>query len=772
MPFIHRPHQTATLLLTLALVASASPMRAAAQDETAPPNESELKRAAASQVLAGDFKSAAQTYERMLKNEPGSDRSRMMLGWVRSVEELQAQREALRKKTFDRHVEAARTLKERGKWSLAIEQIRLAELNAARPGEVRDIEWLGELIDKTREEIRTHESKGEWLDALILYEVLARVHQDTPEGDAFKKEADRCRKRAHFEALYVRERATDDTGEEGEPGEAEKPDAPAKPAKPAEIDATAWEDDLRDIRAEIVAEVFGRVQLEHYQEPDFKKMVLAGLDNIRIMVSTPKLVAAFEQLADEARLHDFTARLNKEIERIEKGPRLNRAAEAVARFERLVEINRGTLNLPTRVLTYEFVNGALSPLDEFTSVIWPSEKSDFEKHTHGEFTGVGIQITKPTGKFLRVETPLEDSPAYEAGISPGDFITAVDGTSTDTMKLTEAVSRITGPEGTKVTLTLQRAGIDKADDTFDIQLTRRKIVIKSVKGATRLDDGKSWDYMLDDKNGIGYMRVSQFTKDTVPDMRAALRSLKSNRVRGLIIDLRYNPGGLLSAAIEACELFLKEGQPIVKTEGRAHPARPPAVAREDAFFDGCPIIVLVNGQSASASEILAGTLSGNGKAFVIGERTYGKGSVQNLYEIAQQTAYFKLTTALYYVPLDPLGKAWRCLHHTEGEKHWGVEPQLEVKLIPHEVVRLWELRRKQDILKGAKQKELPKQLFDRPQSPSTRPDDDIEIPNEAPEIDPQLETALAVMRIMLAGDQPWVMAPPEAARHTARAVGG
>lgn len=769
MPFLHRTHHTATLLLCVTMIALASPARAIAQNESAALNESELRRTAASQVLAGDFKNAAQTYERMLKNEPGSDRSRMMLDWVRSVEDLQAQREALRKKTFDRHVEAARTLKERGKWSLAVEQIRLAELNAARPGEVREIDWLGELIEKTREEIRLHENKGEWLDALILYEVLARIHQDTPEGDAFKKEAERSRQRAHFEALYVRERAAADTGEEEDPDEATEP---TKPVKPAEIDAKAWEDDLREIRAEIVAEVFGRVQIEHYQEPDFKKMVLSGLDNIRIMVSTPKLVAAFEQLADEARLHDFTARLNKEIERIEKGPRLNRAAETVARFERLMEINRGTLNLPSQVLTYEFVNGALSPLDEFTSVIWPSEKSDFEKHTHGEFTGVGIQITKPNGKFLRVETPLEDSPAYEAGVSPGDFITAVDGTTTDTMKLTEAVSRITGPEGTKVTLTLQRAGIDKPDDTFDIQLTRRKIIIKSVKGAVRRDDGKSWDFMIDEKNAIGYMRISQFTKDTVPDMRAALRSLKSKGVRGLIIDLRYNPGGLLSAAIEACELFLKEGQPIVKTDGRAHPARPPAVAREDAYFDGCPIIVLVNGQSASASEILAGTLAGNGKAFVIGERTYGKGSVQNLYEIAEQTAYFKLTTALYYVPLDPLGKAWRCLHHTEGEKFWGVEPQLEVKLIPHEVVRLWELRRKQDILKGAKQKELPKQLFDRPQSPSTRPDDDIEIPNEAPEIDPQLETALAVMRIMLAGDQPWVMAPPETARRTAQAVGG
>ena len=119
-----------------------------------------------------------------------------------------------------------------------------------------------------------------------------------------------------------------------------------------------------------------------------------------------------------------------------------------------------------------------------------------------------------------------------------------------------------------------------------------------------------------------------------------------------------------------------------------------------------------------------------------------------------------------------LGSSPRLGPLASGAASWGVEPQLEVKLIPHEVVRLWELRRKQDILKGAKQKELPKQLFDRPQSPSTRPDDDIEIPNEAPEIDPQLETALAVMRIMLAGDQPWVMAPPEAARHTARAVGG
>ncbi|MEE8169729.1 MAG: S41 family peptidase, partial [Phycisphaerae bacterium] len=407
------------------------------------------------------------------------------------------------------------------------------------------------------------------------------------------------------------------------------------------------------------------------------------------------------------------------------------------------------------VLAFEFLNAAMRPLDDFTSIIWPSEVADFEKHTHGEFTGVGIQITKPDGQPIRVETPLEDSPAFNAGVSPGDFIIAVDGESTRDMKLNDAVRKITGPIGSRVRLTMERPG---QTEQFEKELERQRIKIRSVKGWRRTPDGASWDFMIDTENRIGYVRVSQFTKDTVRELREAITQLDRRGGAALILDLRFNPGGLLTAAIESCELFLDPGDAIVKTRGRAQGERPAAEAERKAEYDLGPIIILVNEQSASASEIVAGTLAGHNKAFIIGERTFGKGSVQNLYEIAGRTAYFKLTTALYYVPSDAAGRSWRSLHHEDGDEMWGVEPHMEVKLIPNEIRRLFELRRRRELI-NRDAEAPPESLFEQPKSPSTQPEDDIAVPNDAPLIDPQLETALSVMRMKLVSKQPWVLAP-------------
>ena len=684
----------------------------------------ELWRQGSDQALAGDFLAAANTFQHVLKLDPSDQRARLALDWTNTNVQGTQRRDELRRKTYHQHLEAAQTLMERKKWATAIDQVRLASYNTETPGDLLALAWFRTLRDQVLERIKEHRAKSEWLDALVLYDTLAFLHKDHPEEAEYKKEVTYCRQRAHFEAMYGSK--------------------------------NNWQDDLADIQTGIVEEVLQRINRDHFETPDFRRMMTSALENMLIMAQTPKLTETFPQMKDAAAVADFIARLKEQSARIERKERVS-VDDAIECFDRMMRINRETLKLRGELLAYEFLNGAMLPLDEFSSVIWPSEVENFEKHTQGEFNGVGIQITKQEGAFIRVETPLEDSPAFDAGISPGDLITAIDGKSTKDLKLNDAVHYITGPEGTSVELTFERPG---ESEPFRKNLKRTRIRIRSVKGFARTHDRNDWDFMIDPDNHIGYVRISQFTRETKEELRKALTQVRARGGKGVILDLRFDPGGLLTSAIEVCSLFLDAGQAVVKTEGRGHTEQRPAyrVDRDGEFDDLGPVIILVNEQSASASEILAGTLAGNHKAFVIGERSFGKGSVQNLYEVADRTAYFKLTTALYYVPTDPRGQTWRCLHRNEGDKTWGVEPHMSVKLIPNELVRVFELRRRSETISKIN-REVPEELFKRPPSPTTQPADDIEIPNEAPYTDPQLETALSVMRIKLLSNQPWAMSP-------------
>ncbi|MBK8269519.1 MAG: PDZ domain-containing protein [Planctomycetes bacterium] len=232
--------------------------------------------------------------------------------------------------------------------------------------------------------------------------------------------------------------------------------------------------------------------------------------------------------------------------------------------------------------------------------------SEFNKQTRGEFVGVGIQITQELGKPVRVESPLEDSPAYRAGVKPGDFILKVEGKPTDEMTITEAVKHITGEPGSSVVLTM-KDGV--TEEVRDLELVRERINIRTVRGDTR-DDSKptGWDYMIDDDLKIGYIRVSGFMDKTVPDLEKALSQLDKEQCRGLILDLRFNPGGLLNAARDMCDLFLPEDSAIVRTKGRDRGQNMVLrSAGRNKRHHRVPMIILVNEYSARASEIVAGT---------------------------------------------------------------------------------------------------------------------------------------------------------------------
>jgi carboxyl-terminal processing protease len=364
---------------------------------------------------------------------------------------------------------------------------------------------------------------------------------------------------------------------------------------------------------------------------------------------------------------------------------------------------------------------------------------------------VGIQISLEKGQ-LTVVSPLEDTPAYEAGIQPADTIVGIDGKSTKGITLTKAVQTITGPVGTQVTLTIRREG---AAQDFDVPLTRANITIHTVKGYARGDRG-GWDYMIDRDQRIAYVRLTSFNEHTTDELRAALETVKAQDARGLVLDLRFNPGGLLRTAVEVADLFLDGAKMIVKTKGR--PAVSPEwsqTANQGEACPGLPLIVLVNRASASASEIVAGAIQDNRRGIVIGQRSYGKGSVQNLVPLTDGSAYLKLTTAFYYLP------SGRCIDRQQGKhQEWGVDPDIPVVLIPEETRKVLELRRDSDILRGRADTSAAGASHDaasstQPAEATGDPPAAAEADDDVPDVDPQLETALLVMRVKLTSGLAW-----------------
>ena len=282
------------------------------------------------------------------------------------------------------------------------------------------------------------------------------------------------------------------------------------------------------------------------------------------------------------------------------------------------------------------------------------EYKDLMTETKGSFSGIGIEITIKD-KVLTVVSPIEGTPAYKAGMKAGDKIIKVEGHTTQDMGIMEAVKKIRGPEGSKINLTIMRKGMDKP---LELSIIRGVIPLKSVR-----------HYVL--SPGIGYIRISNFQSNTSDNLSSALDILdKDGVLKGLIIDLRNNPGGLLSQAIEVSEQFLDSGV-IVSTKGRESSHNITATAHKNKNDSKYPIIVLVNGGSASAAEIVAGALQDNKKAIILGTRTFGKGSVQSILPLSDGSG-LRLTTARYYTPS---GKSIQSS---------GITPDIEVPFVAAE----------------------------------------------------------------------------------------
>ncbi|MFN0019649.1 MAG: S41 family peptidase [Pirellulaceae bacterium] len=371
------------------------------------------------------------------------------------------------------------------------------------------------------------------------------------------------------------------------------------------------------------------------------------------------------------------------------------------------------------------IKGMLAKLDPHSSYIAPSDLEKFKNSVENEFGGIGITVSTESGELV-VTTPLYGTPAYRAGIRGGDTITEIDGQPTKGITMDEAIKRIKGKLGTSVKLNVSHLA-DGSKDTKDV--TRELIRVDSVIGDHRKGDD-TWDFLLDEQKKIGYIRITTFSRHTSDEVRSAMQQLSTSGVKGLILDLRWNPGGLLTSAIEIADFFVAEGR-IVSTAGRNTLERK-WEAKKEGTFEGFPIAVLVNHSSASASEILSACLQDHKKAVIIGERTWGKGSVQNIIELDDGKSAMKLTTAGYKRP------SGQNIHREEGSKEtdeWGVKPSegFEVKLTDAEVEEYFADRKSRDLIAA------------KPKEPA---------PSAARKIDKQVQKAVEYLSTELAKNEP------------------
>jgi carboxyl-terminal processing protease len=296
------------------------------------------------------------------------------------------------------------------------------------------------------------------------------------------------------------------------------------------------------------------------------------------------------------------------------------------------------------------INGMLSSLDPHSSYMSPKNFRDMQVQTRGEFGGLGIEVTMED-QVLKVVSPIDDTPAHRAGVRSGDIILQLDGENVQGMTLNQAVDKMRGPVNSAITLTVKRDG---AADPLDIKIVRDIIRIKSVRSRIEGD--------------IGYVRITQFNEQTFEGLRDSVekisREIGPDKLKGYVLDLRNNPGGLLDQAISVSDAFLEKGE-VVSTRGRNAEETQRYNARPGDLTRGKPVIVLVNGGSASASEIVAGALQDHRRATILGSRSFGKGSVQTIIPLGANGA-IRLTTARYYTP------AGRSIQAK------GIEPDIEV----------------------------------------------------------------------------------------------
>lgn len=310
------------------------------------------------------------------------------------------------------------------------------------------------------------------------------------------------------------------------------------------------------------------------------------------------------------------------------------------------------------------IEGMIDKLhDPYTTFVPRADTQRFSKDLTGEYVGIGAEVIMRDG-WLTISSPLDGSPAWKAGVMAEDRVIAIDGETTEGLTIDQCIEKLTGQPNTTVTITVERGA-----ERLDIDIVRGHIKVQAVKGFMRKDGDGQWDHLIDPVSKIAYLRLTQFTPKSAAEIAKGIadsRAEGGGNLGGLILDLRFNPGGLLEEAVSIADMFIDEGT-IVSTKGRVFPEHIDKAHAKGTITD-LPLIVLVNGQSASASEVLSGALSDHGRAIIIGTRTFGKGSVQTVRPLESGAGVLKITEQYYYLP------SGRLLHRRDDSKVWGVDP--------------------------------------------------------------------------------------------------
>lgn len=365
-------------------------------------------------------------------------------------------------------------------------------------------------------------------------------------------------------------------------------------------------------------------------------------------------------------------------------------------------------DIDDKQLIYGAIKGMLGSLDPHSSFMTPEAYKEMQVDTKGEFGGLGIQIGIKDN-VLTVIAPIEDTPAFKAGIKAGDKILKINGESTKDMSLYDAVAKLRGPKGTSVTITIMREGFEKPED---VTIVRDIISIKSVKSK-----------IIDD--GIGYIKLLQFQQKTASELEDALTTIKRGNINSLILDLRNNPGGLLNSSVDVASYFLPERKLVVSIKGRKED-KTEFYTTGGVHYTDYPMVVLVNEGSASASEIVAGALQDWNRALIIGTKTFGKGSVQTVIPLSDGSA-IRVTTALYYTPKG------RSIQAT------GIVPDITIELKTKDGVKKHPVLREKDLEKHIENKTI-KDTEKKEEEPAEAP---VEISEED---DTQLQRAIDILK--------------------------
>jgi carboxyl-terminal processing protease len=626
---------------------------------------------------------------------------------------------------------------------------------------------IRDLIRRAAETAAGAETDQKWLTSMELY---ARLNYLEEASQLFKKDLQRQMVRREMLTLYVPERYWDLRDErlreleaqaqvrwdeefaalEADPDSTEeefdelgkRPEIEGLPAFNAR--GADFNEKLDGVTPDLVQAAMGQGARHHISGTQLKTMLIAGIENLQMLVEMDDLRGAFPELAEDAKRIKLVNHLNTERENLEATRRDISRVDLRRTLSRLIEMNSTTVNLPSEVVIHEVGSGAMAQLDEFSQIVWPHELRTFYKRLDSSFIGVGIQIINdPITGDLQVYTPMPGMPAVRAGIRAGDIIAKVNNEPTVGMTTDQAVEVITGPRGTDVVLTIRREGEDGEDIYKDITITRDEIEVATVTGWRKLSPAKyDWDWYIDRDQKIGYIRLDKFAQDSTNELNAAINTLRKGGLNGLILDLRFNPGGQLNQAIEISNLFIEQGTLVSTVNSRTEPPRSHSANKWKASLAGLPMVLLVNSNSASSSEIVAGAIkdygdAGNIHALVLGERTYGKGTVQNLHRVTANSA-MKVTTQFYQLP------GGKVIHRQPGDANWGVAPDLEIPLLPSQVTDALLLRRDADVFQIDENGNVLEFQPRNPDSEITERPDPQDLIDDG--IDLQLQTAVILLK--------------------------